>query len=88
MAELGQGQPHSAGRHPSPNSLSLGPNVEQAPDPYWSFLRLPQHTNLDSRNICFTFSINTQLLIVLTIRKKTGALNVNYIYLDLKKYIT
>lgn len=72
----------------SPNSLSLGPNVGQGPDPYWSFLPLPQHSNLDSRNICFTSSIKTQLLIILTIHKKTGVLDANYIYLDQKNYIT
>lgn len=91
MAELGQGQPRSAGCHPSspqPQLPVLRSNVGQGPDPYWSFLPLPQHSNLDSRNICFTSSIKTQLLIVLTIHKKTGALDANYIYLDQKNYIT
>lgn len=67
---------------PSPNLLSRGPDVGQGPSPYQGFLPLPRQSHLGSRNICLTFSINTQLLIVLTIRKKTGALNVNYIYLD------
>lgn len=60
----------------------------RVPDRYQGFLPLPLQSHLSSRNICLTSSINTQLLIVLTIRKKTGALNVNYIYLDSKNFIT
>lgn len=73
---------------PSPNSLSQGPDMGQGPNHYQGFLHLPQQSHLGSRNICLTSSIDTQLLIVLTIRKKTGALNVNYIYLDSKNFIT
>lgn len=46
----------------------------QGPNHYQGFLPLVLQSHLSSRNICLTSSINTQLLIVLTICKKTGAL--------------
>lgn len=60
----------------------------QGPGQYQGFLPLSRQSHLGSRNFCLTSSVNTQLLIVLTTLEKTGTLNVNYIYLDSKKFIT